>query len=157
MSLDYDMTRIKDREVHFPPDEQGRMNDILHVLIWNSMAIDIGEITEANVDEVWFRTDVWQRLIGTQFNKWVPAPHPYSLVLNEDGSASVNMYDDDEPNGEWVPFELTYDDIVHAVGLRTNVPNSTRYQFIRKVMGRVDERHKSWARVRAADANRPTM
>lgn len=137
MSLDYDLTRIKDREVNFPPDEQGKMNDALHVLIWNTMAIDIGEITESNVDEVWYRTDMWQRLVGPQFTHWVPAEHPYVLVINSDGSASIDMPNLTDP-GEWQPFLLTKEDIVNAIGLKTNVAMSTRHQFIKKVTGRFD-------------------
>jgi hypothetical protein len=127
MSLDFDTSRIKDREVHFPADEQGKMNDALHVLIWNSLAIDIGRITEKNVDEVWYRTDMWQRLIGAQFNKWVPVGFGGT---NEDGSEA----------GSWQPFLLTREDIVNAVGLHTNVSNSTRHQFIKKVTGRFHSR-----------------
>jgi len=133
MSLDWDTTRIKDKEVHFPGEADGTMSNTLHVLIWNSLAIDIGEITEANIDEVWYRTDMWQRLIGAQFQTYV-APEPYRVVVNSDGSG--NLEPTDESDGHWEPILLTKQDIANAVGLRTNVSNSTRHQYIKKVTGR---------------------
>lgn len=126
MSLDYNTAKIADRKVHFPPDEQGKMNDTLHALIWNMLAIDMTEITEDNIDEVWYRTDMWQRLIGAQFQQWEWRDEAIRL----DGREMK------EGNGEWKPLLFTRDDIVHAVGLHTNVGLSTRHQFIKKVTGR---------------------
>ena len=133
MSLDYDTTAIKNRPEVFPPDEQGKMNDTLHVLIWNALAIDVGAITENNVDEVWWRTDFWQKVIGPQFRTYV-APPPYKVVVNSDGSG--NLEPTTEADGTWEPFFLTREDIVNAIGLATNVSTSTRHQFVKKVTGR---------------------
>jgi hypothetical protein len=144
MSLDFDTSKIKDRKVKFPPDEHGKMNDTLHVLIWNALAIDIGDITEENVDEVWWRTDMWQRLIGAQFQ--TEDANRAELLLSLDRLAmpeDAPLFDDwykvwksvDDTNA-WVPFLLTREDIVKGIGLHTNVGLSTRHQFIKKVTGR---------------------
>lgn len=139
MSLDFNTGEIKDRKVHFPADEQGKMNDYLHALIWNLLAIDVGEITEKNVDEVWFRTDVWQRLIGCQFQQWHWFEH-YTGNCN-----NMNMA---EANGEWRQMPIERDHIVHAIGLHTNVYTSTRAAFVKKAMSHIDGTHKAQARER---------
>lgn len=147
MSLDFDTTKIKDRAVNFPPDENGKMNDTLHVLIWNAMAIDVGSITEANVDEVWWRTDMWQRLIGAGFTKLSTEGDRAELLIALDRLAmpeDAPLFDDwykvysyvTDKMPTWEPFLLTREDIVKGIGLHTNVGFSTRNQFIKKVTGR---------------------
>ena len=116
MSLDYDLTRIANRAENFPPDEDGKMSDTLHVLIWNTLSIGLGEITERNVDEVWYRTDAWQRLVGSGWN-----------MIDSEGNSSE--------------FRLTREDIVNAVGLHTNVSPMTRAAFRKRLMEVFENMH----------------
>lgn len=147
MSLDFDLSGIKNRAEVFPPDEQGKMNDTLHVLIWNMMAIDVTEITEKNVDEVWYRTAMWQTLIGPQFQQYDQARADLLSGMDKRLEALRN-----NPQEEfwlevhtfvtllpaWNPMPLTRADIENAIGLHTNVSTTTRNQFIKKVTGRFD-------------------
>jgi hypothetical protein len=144
MSLDYDTTRIDEakRAEVFPPDEAGKMHDALHVLIWITMAIDIGEITEKNVDEFWTRVWIWQKVVGSGFNKAVQVRPPVGTCdavdapPHEKDSTTVPCKDwtvtDD--GLEWQPYLLTRDHVEAAVGLRTNVfPKSSKTEFMKKV------------------------
>lgn len=129
MSLDWDVTRLVDKEVHFPPDENGKMNDALHVLIWMTISVGIGEITESNRDTFWVRTNLWQTAIGSGFNRAVP--EPYTLVINSDGSASTEV--NDEGHARWEPFLLTKDDVYNAVGLKTNASRDPKTTFLNRL------------------------
>ena len=113
MSLDFDLTDLdptKRAEV-FPPDEQGKMNDALHVLIWilPYWGIGVGQITEKNKAEVWTRIDMRQRLVGSGFTK-----------VSDDGE-SVE------------PYLLERKHVDAAVGLRINDVTITKAQFLKNL------------------------
>lgn len=110
MSLNYDLTKMKDREVHFPPEAGNQLNGVVQSLVWVSIPIGINEITEKNVNEFWLRTSIWQTMVGAQFTR--------SREAN-DGSIAAD------------PILITKEDVRHAVGLRTNVSHKTRPQFFK--------------------------
>lgn len=70
MSLDYDLRNIKDRSVNFPPETDpavirlaGDMNRKVYSVIWSTIAVQIGTITEDNADEFYDRYSYWNRLM----------------------------------------------------------------------------------------------
>lgn len=70
MSLDYNLTKIKNREVNFPPNTEsvavlGTLNLKVHAAIWACIPVQIGEITQANADEWYDRYVFSNRLMGT--------------------------------------------------------------------------------------------
>jgi hypothetical protein len=91
MSLDYDLTNIKNRKVNFPPNEEsvhilGTLNIKLHSMIFGAMATGIGELkNEADADEYFVRYMMWSHLFS---------------------------------NGE---VAFTRQDVHNAIGLKTNV------------------------------------
>ena len=111
MSLDWDTTRIEDRPTKFPPDENGKMNDNLHVLIWLTMPIGIYDFTEKNIDEVWRRIDIWQNVIGSGF----------TMTATNADTGEVDV----------APYQVPKEAVYNAVGLRTNAMSKTRPQFLK--------------------------
>lgn len=110
MSLDWTIAELdpaKRAEV-FPPDENGLMNDNLHVLIWLTIPTGVCHVTAKNVDEFWLRVNMWQRTIGSGFTRIVEGadPEPF-LVENKHVQASI--------------------------GLRTNAGSLTRAQFLKNL------------------------
>ncbi len=89
-----------------------RRNHVTNTLIWGSMMIDIGEITEENVWEVYRRYQVWNRLghCRVYIQSW------------EEG------YDDDLQERN-----ITFDDIYSHIGLKTNVGNTSKAKFKSRV------------------------
>lgn len=59
MALYWDVSGVKDREVNFPPDEHGYMNDTVHNMIWWSIPVGLSRITEQNADLFWQRVVLW--------------------------------------------------------------------------------------------------
>ena len=91
----------------------GRLSAITHALIFNSMGIDIGGISEKNVDEVIRRTMLWQEVVGPL------------LKRREDGKL--------------VDRWITPDEIRMHIGMTTNVGMKTRVAFRSKLERLVQE------------------
>lgn len=72
MSLNWNLSAIKDNEslcwVNKGPGEDGEdeheMHPVTHALIWATMAVDLGEITEKNWQEFWARVAVHEEVCG---------------------------------------------------------------------------------------------
>lgn len=104
MSLDWNLTAIKDREVHFPPETDeavvrmiGSMNRKVMQAIWATIPTQIGKITEENAEEFYFRYRLSNRLSG---------------------------FEDSDS-------DLTLEDVKHLVGLSTNVwPEMNREEWL---------------------------
>lgn len=107
MSLDFDTTNIDpdDRAYHFPADPGGSMHHDLHVLIWMTIPVGINKVTEANVEEFWTRVDIWQRVIGSGFNR-----------STDDGL---------------VPYVVSKEAVFAAVGLSTNASHKSKTTFLK--------------------------
>jgi len=111
VSLRWDVTNVKDREVNFPPTEDGHQNPVTYTLIMLTMSVGIGELTAANVGEFYARA---------------------SLIDTLDGPF---MY---EPDGEGGHRDrrITIEDVRGHVGLSTNVfPVETRAAWLKRVVG----------------------
>lgn len=142
MSLDFNLTNLdpaKRAEV-FPPDAQGKMNDALHILIFITMAVDIGDITDKNVNEFWTRVWLWQKIVGSGFNKAVQVREPQGICAASDtphvkdtGPGPCVDWKQTDDGLEWQPFLLERRHIEAAIGLHTNVGKTTSAQFMTKV------------------------
>lgn len=61
MSLDFDYREVKNFKENFPDDGEF-LSFKFQAIVWNMMAVSLREITEENADEVWWRTDFYQRV-----------------------------------------------------------------------------------------------
>lgn len=115
MSLNFNFSRCENSdELQTNPFDSETIHPITEAMIWNMMAIDMAEITEKNVDEVWFRTAM--------------------LSLTRDKSAV--SYND--PDAGFVKVHFTRDDIVRHIGLSTNVSTKSRKQWLDRMYGHAD-------------------
>lgn len=114
MSLNFDLTEVQKRlgdrweEVTTYPDDIGkekqRWHPVTDSLIWKTMAVDLGIIKEDNIDEWVWRLQFLQALDGAEFS-----------------------------DGEGNEAYITRQDVEDHIGLRTNVINKTRKQFLEKL------------------------
>lgn len=84
------------------------MSPITNALIWGTMFVDMGQITEENVDEFYARTVLQEKLSGAYLTET-----------------------DDEGNHK--PRYITYEDVRNHIGLRTNVSFVKRAQWLKRV------------------------
>lgn len=104
MSLNFDFSAIKDYDaVISHPADHDKVSPVTDAIIWNMLAIDMGVITEKNVEEVIWRTRFSQLLYGPE------------LSYN-DGTEVF----------------ITPTDIRRHIGLRTNVSEKTRKNYLAK-------------------------
>lgn len=105
MSLDWSLTEIKDYEtlcwIAPPEGDAGQgdkvLNPVTNTIIWATMAVGIGHLTENRAEEFHDRLTFIERLFG-----------PMSKKLDEEGKI--------------VGLPITLDDVKAHIGLRTNVP-----------------------------------
>lgn len=103
MSLDFSVERVKDHtNVTTAPFEfngKSQWHPLTNALVWGSIPCGYNEITEANLDEVWFRVNLWQGLVR-------------SLLSDDKGAI-------------W----LSKKDLEMHIGLITNAGRKTRTEF----------------------------
>lgn len=121
MSLDWNIDNVHNWK-EIAEDQHERV--ITQTIVFGTMAIDIGTLTEDNWMEAYARFDLVQRWSGA----WV------------------------HRNGE--PYYLTADDFKRRIGLTTNVfPEKTRAQwmqrYVSKQMDELIARHKAYERMEA--------
>jgi len=110
MSLDWDLTKIENSEnICWKKDDDGQeyMNPCTESLIWMTMAIGIGKITEENAADVYARISMWEDLFDTMMSKF--------------------------ENGKRIAVPITAQDVVDHIGLRTNVGKETEASFRKRV------------------------
>lgn len=103
MPLNFDFTDIENYEALCWGDD-GKVAPITDALIWQTMVVDMGEITKENWKEFFARVDIYQRTFGT------------SLYDSEGGD-----------------FSLTEEHVKSHIGLSTNVRTESFERFIQKV------------------------
>jgi hypothetical protein len=124
MSLNWDISGVKnhavlsihpdDREkAAANPDGTYRLNPVTNALIWGTMTIDIGQITEKNWKEVYRRIRAYERLVG-----------------------AINQYY--KPDGTHYPRYVTAQDVYDHIGLRTNVATRTSAQWASRLLHMTD-------------------
>lgn len=135
MSLNFDLSAVKTRlgdrwdevttspETRDLPEGQQKWHPVTDTLIWMSMAVDLGKITEANVDEWCFRIGLINRITGKP---------------NLRGSLGV--------------YTLTRKDIENHIGMTTNVTTKTRSSWLTRIFkpGSVDSNKVSLQATEAA-------
>jgi hypothetical protein len=129
MSLNWNLGKIPNNEtVCWNADE---MNPITKGLIFQTMAVDLGEITEKNIPEWMFRMAVASKVAGQPMTKCV-----------DDGNGGTKLEG----------FDFTEEDIRQHIGLSTNVCNKSRASFMKKVMQMLERdvtRSLQWKKERA--------
>lgn len=116
MALHWDLSRIKDQETlcwwtatednisaGVAKGEQG-LKAVTEALIWHTMGLGLGRITEQNVEEFWLRLQLYEKL------------HGYTVY---DAKAK--------------PRPLTWEEVTAHIGLRTNASTLTRGTWVRKL------------------------
>lgn len=114
MSLNYWFDKIDNyKEVVWiptPTDEnpdEVTMNPVTNALIFGSISVGLGEITDKNIDEWVARFRIIEKL------------HGHMLV-----------------KGDGTPWFVTNEEFVAHIGLRTNVSNESRAQWMRRLFGK---------------------
>lgn len=102
MSLNWDVSEVKDHE---EITAEGQPWVITETLIWYTMGIDMGRITEDNVNEVFARVMIWEQVNGTGMRKWNKETEDYESV------------------------PMTFEDVERRIGLSTNVTTRDREEW----------------------------
>lgn len=121
MALNWDARNVRDwHELHNtapngeePKFEKGSPEDlegdkqwvITESLIFRFMAVDMGSLTEKNIDEFYERNNIVSRIIGKPFRIW------------------------DEETQRSKEQDFTYEDLQRRIGLSCNVITETRSKF----------------------------
>lgn len=116
MSLNFELSDIENyRETGY--DAEGVLRPETKSLIFATMVVGIGRITEGNAAEFYARLHAFERLSGT--------------YLTEQGK---DVY-------------LTPEDVQRHIGLSTNVANETRAKWLKRVLGgQVDDHVRRYNR-----------
>ena len=105
MPLNFDVSQVKDyKTLCTDPHDSKKWHPVTNCLIHKTMAVDLGDINERNVDEWWYRVRLLQLLDGPDFE-----------------------FNDGQK------FCLTYRDIKAHVGLRTNVTTKARTYWLKRL------------------------
>ena len=113
MSLGWNLTKIANREslCWLPDGDSKKLNPITEALIWRSLSLDLGEITEKNASEWLFRTRYYSQVFGRPLNRRV----------EKGGHESVES------------FDFSIEDIRRHIGLHTNVSTKSRKSFLKRI------------------------
>lgn len=105
MALRWNVDQIKDHENVCWIEAYGarRMNPVTETLIFGTMMVGLGEITDKNVDEFVARFRILERLQGPFLNK-----------------------------GDGEPWYLSDEDFIAHIGLFCNVSNETRTKWVKR-------------------------
>jgi hypothetical protein len=107
MALNWDITNCNNYEA-LQVEEYGEWS-ITNALIWLTIGVDMGQITETNIGEFYARTKVWELITGAIINK------------------------ENETTKEWEPYFLTFSDIHKRIGLLTNVSNESITKWFKRI------------------------
>jgi len=102
MSLDWDISEVENND---EITVEGAPWVITETLIWLTMAVDMGEITEENHEEFFTRVSIWETIHGPSMHKW------------------------NKETEEREPMPMTLEDVERRIGLNTNVSNRDREEW----------------------------
>jgi len=111
MSLDWNLTKINNNlEVCWEKNEDGtdRLNPVTESLIWLTMGIGMGSITEDNQSDFYCRVAMYEKLFGTMLSYW--------------------------KDSKTVSVPITPEDINNHIGLTTNVSKDTDAAFRKRIV-----------------------
>ena len=123
MSLNWSIEEVEDfEEKCFTENEDGtrRLSEVTNALVWSTMGVGIGEITEKNWREYAYRLDLYQTLFGPLLSEWVPGK---------------GGHDD----GAMQPRPLTPLEVRDHIGLHTNASIETFHRWLRRM---VNDNHR---------------
>lgn len=127
MSLDWSVSKVKNHESMCWTRDEGtrvkRLAPITEMIVWGAMAVGIGGINRANVDEWNFRCEYARRIGCTWWDRRNPETGQVEGV---------------------VP---TREEIIAHIGLRTNVTTETRRQWIRRMARWLEREVESQVRI----------
>jgi hypothetical protein len=110
MALHYDLSGIENNQtVCYSEGGAGNdvyMNPVTKAIVLMMMVIEVGEIKTDNVPEVFSRISIFERINGNSV---------YDVV-----------------DGVRKPHYITLEDVKNHIGLKTNAPNSSRNEFLKK-------------------------
>lgn len=136
MSLDWNIGKVpnKEKTCYIGDDPQTKtLSPVTESIIWRSMSLDLGEITEKNIHEWLFRTRYYSRLFGKPLTKTVGRCRNCRFTEEEikSGAGGSCEHTDYEEYGE--SFDFTAEDLKAHVGLYTNVRTLSRAGFLKKM------------------------
>lgn len=111
MSLDWNLTKINNNtEVCWEKNEDGtdKLNPVTESLIWLTMGIGMGSITEDNQSDFYCRVAMYEKLFGTMLSYW--------------------------KDSKKVSVPITPEDIHNHIGLTTNVSKDTDASFRKRIV-----------------------
>ena len=111
MSLDWNLTKINNNiEVCWEKNEDGtdKLNPVTESLIWLTMGIGMGSITEENQSDFYCRVAMYEKLFGTMLSYW--------------------------KDSKKVSVPITPEDINNHIGLTTNVSKDTDASFRKRIV-----------------------
>lgn len=111
MSLDWNLTKINNNtEVCWEKNEDGtdKLNPVTESLIWLTMGIGMGSITEDNQSDFYCRVAMYEKLFGTMLSYW--------------------------KDSKKVSVPITPEDINNHIGLTTNVSKDTDASFRKRIV-----------------------
>ena len=120
MSLNWNCSNVKGFDTkefsdpHFPDED--RLHPVTNALIWASMHVGLGEITEKNAEEFARRLKIVEEVTGSSIN--------YSKI-GEEG------FED---------YPITLEDVKRHIGLYTNVSRYTKREFNDHVIQMLENR-----------------
>jgi hypothetical protein len=110
MALHYDLNGIENHQTVCYNEGNGgndaHMNPVTKTIILMMMVIEVGEIKSDNLPEVFSRISIFERINGNSV---------YDVV-----------------DGARKPHYITLEDVKNHIGLKTNAPNSSRSEFLKK-------------------------
>ena len=110
MALSWDITEVKDyKTVTTHPTDSNKWHPVTESLVWASLAVGINHITEKNVHDFYVRVNMYEKLFGAY------------LWNVEKGSHQL----------------FTLEDIQSHIGMRTNISNKTKSQFLQSLFNGV--------------------
>ncbi len=111
MSLNWDLTQIENyKEVCWEKNEDDTttLNPVTESLIWLTMGIGWGKITEENQAEFYCRVSLYEKLFGTMLSYW--------------------------KDGKKVSVAITPEDVRNHIGLSTNVGKETDAAWRKRII-----------------------
>lgn len=115
MALHWNVSKVDAADNEFglinkDEDGRGELHPVTHSMIWATMTVGIGAITEKTVEEFAARLDLWQRVNGAL------------------------MRAQDEATGEWSDRPITRDEVRAHIGLECNVGWETRTKWLKRTI-----------------------
>ena len=124
MSLNWDVSRVENMEaVCYHTKEDGKyLNDITEKLIWMTMTVGLGEITEKNWKKFYNRVHLDEKLNGAR----------RSQIFRDNDDKLICYPETDIPLER--PIFIKRDEVKAHIGLSTNVSNEPTVKWLKRTV-----------------------